>query len=106
MSSIRCLFSCMIFFFFFKQKTAYEMLRSLVGSEMCIRDRSIAARLSSQLNDEYSMRIDGRSLDNLLVFELAAACDGLEQWTKVAGFINRDEILLKRANTLIFLPGS
>eukprot|EP00658_Telonema_sp_P-2_P082060 TRINITY_DN8582_c0_g2_i1.p1 TRINITY_DN8582_c0_g2~~TRINITY_DN8582_c0_g2_i1.p1 ORF type:complete len:270 (+),score=93.98 TRINITY_DN8582_c0_g2_i1:65-874(+) len=29
----------MIIFFFFKQKTAYEMLRSLVGSEMCIRDR-------------------------------------------------------------------
>ena len=27
--------------FFFKQKTAYEMLRSLVGSEMCIRDRCI-----------------------------------------------------------------
>ena len=26
-------------FFFFKQKTAYEMLRGLVGSEMCIRDR-------------------------------------------------------------------
>src|SRR5674536_391821 len=29
-----------VFFFFFKQKTAYEMLRSLVGSEMCIRDRA------------------------------------------------------------------
>ena len=29
--------------FFFKQKTAYEMLRSLVGSEMCIRDRLKAA---------------------------------------------------------------
>src|SRR5665254_17820 len=28
---------------FFKQKTAYEMLRSLVGSEMCIRDSSMAA---------------------------------------------------------------
>ena len=27
------------FFFFFKQMTAYEMLRSLVGSEMLIRDR-------------------------------------------------------------------
>eukprot|EP00831_Metopus_contortus_P035274 TRINITY_DN28090_c0_g2_i1.p2 TRINITY_DN28090_c0_g2~~TRINITY_DN28090_c0_g2_i1.p2 ORF type:complete len:102 (+),score=24.95 TRINITY_DN28090_c0_g2_i1:62-367(+) len=26
------------FFFFFKQKTAYEMQRGLVGSEMCIRD--------------------------------------------------------------------
>ena len=32
-----------IMFFFFKQKTAYEMLRSLVGSEMCIRDRSTGA---------------------------------------------------------------
>src|SRR5678816_4946733 len=29
-----------VLFFFFKQKTAYEMLRSLVGSEMCIRDRA------------------------------------------------------------------
>ena len=28
-------------FFFFKQKTAYEMLRSLVGSEMCIRDSKL-----------------------------------------------------------------
>ena len=27
---------CLVFVF--KQKTAYEMLRSLVGSEMCIRD--------------------------------------------------------------------
>ena len=26
-------------FLFFKQKTTYEMLRRLVGSEMCIRDR-------------------------------------------------------------------
>ncbi len=31
-----CIGGC---FFFFKKKTAYEMLRSLVGSEMCIRDR-------------------------------------------------------------------
>eukprot|EP01016_Furgasonia_blochmanni_P036436 TRINITY_DN4163_c0_g2_i2.p1 TRINITY_DN4163_c0_g2~~TRINITY_DN4163_c0_g2_i2.p1 ORF type:complete len:275 (-),score=-34.91 TRINITY_DN4163_c0_g2_i2:270-1094(-) len=28
-----------ILFFFFKQKTAYEIMPSLVGSEMCIRDR-------------------------------------------------------------------
>ena len=28
----------LMFFFFFRQKTAYEVLRSLVGSEMCIRD--------------------------------------------------------------------
>src|SRR5450756_2203437 len=31
----------MFFFFFFKQKTAYEIMPSLVGSEMCIRDRYI-----------------------------------------------------------------
>ena len=37
-----------VIFFFFKQKTAYEMLRSLVGSEMCIRDRpKTAAEASS-----------------------------------------------------------
>ena len=29
-----------VVFFFVKQKTAYELLRCLVGSEMCIRDRS------------------------------------------------------------------
>ena len=34
-----CVFCLFFSFFFFKQKTAYEMLRSLVGSEMCIRDR-------------------------------------------------------------------
>ena len=28
----------MFFFFFFKQKTAYEISACLVGSEMCIRD--------------------------------------------------------------------
>ncbi len=27
-------------FFFFKQKAAYEVYRGLVGSEMCIRDRT------------------------------------------------------------------
>src|SRR5450756_1856612 len=27
--------------FFFKQKTAYDIMPSLVGSEMCIRDRSL-----------------------------------------------------------------
>src|SRR5665254_9469 len=33
----------MLRFFLFKQKTAYEMLRSLVGSEMCIRDSGKAS---------------------------------------------------------------
>ena len=36
----------MVIFFFFKQKTAYEMLRSLVGSEMCIRDRDVTEEMA------------------------------------------------------------
>src|SRR5450756_2654646 len=44
---------CLSELFFFEQKTAYEIMPSLVGSEMCIRDRtppayaSCSARLSS-----------------------------------------------------------
>jgi len=33
------------FFFFFKQKTAYEIRLSLVGSEMCIRDSPSSPRI-------------------------------------------------------------
>ena len=32
------------FFFFFKQKTAYEIGVRLVGSEMCIRDKGEGGR--------------------------------------------------------------
>ena len=31
------------FFFFFKQKTAYEIASCLVGSDMCIRGRALVA---------------------------------------------------------------
>src|SRR5674536_178555 len=37
----------------FKQKTAYEMLRSLVGSEMCIRDRYILTEAYEAFNIKY-----------------------------------------------------
>src|SRR5659263_120490 len=45
---IQSILSCVLFglccssfaFFFFKQKTAYDIMPSLVGSEMCIRDRN------------------------------------------------------------------
>ena len=40
---------CDVLFFVFKQKTAYEMLRSLVGSEMCIRDRFEFGMLGDEL---------------------------------------------------------
>ena len=45
--------------FFFKQKTAYDMLRSLVGSEMCIRDRCTGVEMFRKLLDE------GRAGDNI-----------------------------------------
>ena len=51
-----------LFFFFFKQKTAYEMLRSLVGSEMCIRDSSIGVPLpltASVMEIMHSLYADG-----------------------------------------------
>ncbi|CZR83230.1 hypothetical protein CDFC105_43927 [Clostridioides difficile] len=37
-----------VLFFFFKQKTAYEIMPSLVGSEMCIRDRVKASYTSAK----------------------------------------------------------
>src|SRR5678816_3523052 len=54
-------------FFFFKQKTAYEMLRSLVGSEMCIRDRYWADRLGLLVWEEMpsAYRFTRRSIERV-----------------------------------------
>ena len=41
-------------FFFFKQKTAYEIRLSLVGSEMCIRDRAITVLLQTKRNHNFT----------------------------------------------------
>ncbi|GAB5842062.1 hypothetical protein JMUB7547_28710 [Staphylococcus aureus] len=40
--------------FFFKQKTAYEMSASLVGSEMCIRDSKLFAQVSAEADPAIS----------------------------------------------------
>src|SRR5665254_19570 len=61
---------------FFKQKTAYEMLRSLVGSEMCIRDR----RRGTQKTDEEVREVvellqDVGSIDFCLLYTSDAADD-------------------------------
>mgnify|MGYP002681986341 CR=1 FL=1 len=44
-----------VLFFFFKQKTAYEMLRSLVGSEMCIRDSASSGASEHLLIAQYNL---------------------------------------------------
>ena len=44
--------------FFFKQKTAYEIRLSLVGSEMCIRDRNeVAQMLENDLGESLSTKL-------------------------------------------------
>eukprot|EP00658_Telonema_sp_P-2_P052260 TRINITY_DN40465_c0_g1_i1.p1 TRINITY_DN40465_c0_g1~~TRINITY_DN40465_c0_g1_i1.p1 ORF type:complete len:108 (+),score=20.23 TRINITY_DN40465_c0_g1_i1:3-326(+) len=63
------------YFFFFKQKTAYEMLRSLVGSEMCIRDSAQTLHLAL----EEGVRADragasGRPLTGVDVLARGGAC--------------------------------
>src|SRR5678815_305923 len=71
----------MCFFFFFKQKTAYEMLRSLVGSEMCIRDSCVTVHGTNYLGVENNVTYnnighcffleDGVEHDNQFVHNLA-----------------------------------
>eukprot|EP01015_Nassula_variabilis_P019601 TRINITY_DN3323_c0_g1_i4.p2 TRINITY_DN3323_c0_g1~~TRINITY_DN3323_c0_g1_i4.p2 ORF type:complete len:176 (+),score=27.24 TRINITY_DN3323_c0_g1_i4:21-548(+) len=46
-------------FFFFKQKTAYEISACLVGSEMCIRDRIEPGWLRYFNHDELQLIISG-----------------------------------------------
>ena len=45
----------MLDFFFFKQKTAYEIYYGLVGSEMCIRDR---VKMANQIADFFGAMPD------------------------------------------------
>ena len=44
-------------FFFFKRKTAYEMLRSLVGSEMWIRARIYTQLLTEESGDTLTVHL-------------------------------------------------
>ena len=57
-----CCDTCLDFgvfvFCFFKQKTAYEMLRSLVGSEMCIRDSVRTYQLLEKVLDLMEEGVD------------------------------------------------
>ena len=56
----------MVLFFFFKQKTAYEISACLVGSEMCIRDRNnVADVLISGTDDRKKIRNAAETLYQL-----------------------------------------
>ena len=58
-------------FFFFKQKTAYEILSGLVGSEMCIRDRYIG--LPKHLADPFGSLFSSSSLFTRKIAAITAA---------------------------------
>ena len=49
-------------FFFFKQKTAYEIASCLVGSEMCIRDRRQFGHAFFGQNDQVVKAMDCKSI--------------------------------------------
>ena len=66
-SSLWLLWNCCcvhVVFFFFKQKTAYEIYYGLVGSEMCIRDSvdNEAARAAVVEEPVDAVRQEGRRL--------------------------------------------
>ena len=56
-------------FFFFKQKTAYEMLRSLVGSEMCIRDSNKRLETWTNLLQEIVQRFQKYQVPLIKMFK-------------------------------------
>eukprot|EP00831_Metopus_contortus_P002083 TRINITY_DN10772_c0_g1_i3.p3 TRINITY_DN10772_c0_g1~~TRINITY_DN10772_c0_g1_i3.p3 ORF type:complete len:144 (+),score=21.76 TRINITY_DN10772_c0_g1_i3:108-539(+) len=100
-----------VFFFFFKQKTAYEMQRGLVGSEMCIRDRYIASVLASvtrdgtvlERNEQRAVQRDslrkGNALCLLLVKLLLCVC----VWNQESLCISKSEAF-QRSNLANCVP--
>eukprot|EP00658_Telonema_sp_P-2_P067716 TRINITY_DN5664_c0_g1_i2.p1 TRINITY_DN5664_c0_g1~~TRINITY_DN5664_c0_g1_i2.p1 ORF type:complete len:203 (+),score=58.04 TRINITY_DN5664_c0_g1_i2:61-669(+) len=71
-----------LFFFFFKQKTAYEMLRSLVGSEMCIRDSITPGKPESATEAArayaYSIGLSYQEVD-AMIRNVCLPCDLISQ---------------------------
>eukprot|EP00828_Plagiopyla_frontata_P024915 TRINITY_DN3182_c0_g1_i11.p1 TRINITY_DN3182_c0_g1~~TRINITY_DN3182_c0_g1_i11.p1 ORF type:complete len:240 (-),score=42.46 TRINITY_DN3182_c0_g1_i11:217-936(-) len=58
------LYRCLYFFFFFKQKTAYEISACLVGSEMCIRDSNQTHQQQTKQKENLEMTTDGKTITN------------------------------------------
>ena len=74
--------------FFYKQKTAYEIMPSLVGSKMCIRNRRRPERRPLVGRDFDGWGIDRRRLRHGRVFAGAASTGGK---TNDAGAYDREK---------------
>ncbi len=64
-------------FFFFKQKTAYEIGVRLVGSEMCIRDRTTGVSAKIEPNTNFVRSAGGFS------FHTPGAHSGPNLWLSI-----------------------
>src|SRR5428012_9628 len=73
------------FFFFFKQKTAYDIMPSLVGSEMCIRDRVEGAADSSATSLCLTVGETFRLENDLVLVEVDSDGELLRLYDKVRG---------------------
>eukprot|EP01016_Furgasonia_blochmanni_P041868 TRINITY_DN549_c0_g1_i1.p1 TRINITY_DN549_c0_g1~~TRINITY_DN549_c0_g1_i1.p1 ORF type:complete len:265 (-),score=11.52 TRINITY_DN549_c0_g1_i1:86-880(-) len=60
---------CSTFFFFFKQKTAYEIMPSLVGSEMCIRDRYYISTLKPRKQPQVRLLQGSKTIIFIVVMD-------------------------------------
>ncbi len=63
-----------VFFFFFKQKTAYEISTCLVGSEMCVRDSHsiVVERRTLRLHTELTLNGRQQGLEDQAALPRAA----------------------------------
>ena len=67
-------------FFFFKQNTAYEMLWSLVGSELCIRDSpGTAEYIEKMLKIQSRRRLSRSQLETLAIVCLLYTSEAAEE---------------------------
>src|SRR5674476_1554289 len=91
------------FFFFFKQKTAYEISACLVGSEMCIRDRFALVDWSGQNRDhELRALVDWDFRNRLLaqpgVASLVTVGGGVKQYLSLIDPIRMRKLTVSLAD--------
>ena len=99
------------FIFFFKQKTAYEILRCLVGSEMCIRDRSWTRLSVRKYKNQFSKREDPRGDDYYwlageAVLDLKSKGYGPKNWASDVSQIQDNKISLTPVEPDLFWRGN
>ena len=70
-----------LFFFFFKQKTAYEIGVRLVGSEMCIRDR-LKTKAQSELSDKFNLKNFHQYILDMGPVQFDILFNNLDAWIK------------------------